>query len=50
LGYPSKFQRVLRLGFDTAAISLTGRQPNFAVFGHLLGWYIIYALSGALAP
>jgi len=30
LGYPSKFQRVLRLGFVTAATSLTGGQPNFA--------------------
>jgi len=30
LGHPSKFQRVLRLAFLTAATSLTGSQPNFA--------------------
>ena len=30
LGYPSKFQRVSRLAFVTAAMSLTGGQPNFA--------------------
>jgi len=29
-GNPSKFQRVSRLGFVTAATSLTGGQPNFA--------------------
>jgi len=29
-GHPSKFQRVLRLGFVTAATSFTGGQPNFA--------------------
>jgi len=30
LGYPSRFQWVLRIGFVTAAISLTGGQQNFA--------------------
>ena len=30
MGHPSKFQRVLRLGFVPAAASLTGGQPNFA--------------------
>jgi len=30
LGHPSKFQRVSRLGFVTAATSLTGGQQNFA--------------------
>ena len=30
LGHPSKFQRVLRLGFVTARHSSSGRQPNFA--------------------
>jgi len=30
LGHPSKFQRVSRLGFVTAATSLNGSQPNFA--------------------
>jgi len=29
-GTPNKFQRVSRLGFVTAATSLTGDQPNFA--------------------
>ena len=28
--HPSKFQRVSRLGFVTAAASLNGSQPNFA--------------------
>ena len=30
LGHPSKFQRVSRFGFVTAATSLNGSQPNFA--------------------
>jgi len=30
LGYPSKFQRVSRVGFVTAPTSLNGGQPNFA--------------------
>jgi len=30
LGHPSKFQRVSRLGFVTAAMSLIGGQPNLA--------------------
>jgi len=30
LGHPSKFQPVSRLGFFTAATSLTGGQPNLA--------------------
>jgi len=30
LGHSSKFQRVSRLGFVTAATSLNGSQPNFA--------------------
>jgi len=30
LGHPSKFQRVSRLGFVTAATSLNGSQPNLA--------------------
>jgi len=30
LGHPSKFQRVLHLGFITAPTSLSGSQPNFA--------------------
>jgi len=31
LGYPSKFQQLSRLGFVTAATSLTGGQPNLAL-------------------
>jgi len=51
LGHPSKFQRVSRFGFVTAATSLNRSQPNFArCFGRLLGWYTIYTFSGALAP
>ena len=51
LGHPSKFQRVSRLHFVTAATSLTGGlpNPNLARFGHLLGSYTIYTSSGALA-
>jgi len=30
LGHPSKFQRVLRLGFITAVTSFTGGHPHFA--------------------
>jgi len=30
LGHPSKFQRVLRVGFITASTSINGRQPNSA--------------------
>jgi len=41
LGYPIKFQRVSRLGCVIAATSLTGGQPNCAMFGRLLGWYTI---------
>ena len=50
LGHPSKFQRVPRLGFVTAAMSLTGGQPNCGMFGRLLGWYTIYTFSEALSP
>jgi len=32
LGHPSKFQRVSRLGFVTAATSINGSQPNFAQY------------------
>ena len=31
LGHPSKFQRVSRFGYVTAATSLNGSQPNFAL-------------------
>jgi len=41
LGHPSKFQRVSRLGFVTAATSLTGGQPNLA-------WSLAVSLAGTL--
>jgi len=53
LGHPSKFQRVSRLGFVTAATSLNGGQPNFAQClavswaGTLVS---TYTFSRALAP
>jgi len=47
LGHPSKFQRLSRLGFVTAATSLTGGQSNFA-WCLAVSWAAI--LSGALAP
>jgi len=51
LGHPSKFQRVPRLGFVTAAKSLTGGQPNICtIFGRLLGCYTIYTLWGSFFP
>jgi len=48
LRHPSKFQRVSRLGFVTAATSLVGGQPNFppslaVSWGGITFW-------GALAP
>jgi len=48
-GHPSKFQRVSRLAFVTAATSLTGSQPNCTMFGRLLGWYTIslYIFGGS---
>jgi len=53
LGHPNKFQRVSRLGFVTAATSLTGGQPNFAQC-LAVSWAAtlgpIYTFSGALAP
>jgi len=50
LGHTSKFQRVSRLGFVTAATSLNGRQPNF---GRCLGisWAVTLCIHcGALNP
>jgi len=41
LGYPSKFQRVSRLGFVTALTSLNGSQPNFA-------WCLAVSWDGTL--
>jgi len=43
LGNPSKFQWVLRLGFVTAATSLTGG----TMFGLLPGWYTVYIFGGS---
>jgi len=46
--HPSKFQRVLHLGFFTALTLLNESQPNF---GCLAGaWYIIYTFFGGLMP
>jgi len=50
LGRPSKFQRVSRLGFVTAATSLNGSQPNCTMFGRLLRGYTIYTFLVAVAP
>jgi len=44
LGHHSKFQRVSRLGFVTAATKLC------VMFSCLLGWYTIYTFSKAFAP
>ena len=50
-GHPSKFQRVSRLGFVTAATSLTGGQPNFARCLAVSRAGILYThFWGALAP
>jgi len=48
-GTPSKFQRLSRLGFVTAATSLTGDQPNFA---HVWPYpaLVHYIFSAALTP
>jgi len=52
LGHPNKLQQISRLGFVTAATSLTGGQPN--VYGvwppPVLGWNVTYTFSRALAP
>jgi len=44
LGHPSKFQRLSRLGFVTAAASLNGSQPSFARCLAVLwaGWLFIH--------
>jgi len=53
-GTPSKFQRVLRLGFVTTATSFTGGQPNFArcllVSYGLVHNNTAYTFSGLLLP
>jgi len=47
---PSKFQRVSHLCFVTAALSLNGRQPNFA-WCLAVSWAgTSYTFSEALAP
>jgi len=48
-GHPRKFQRVSRVGFVTAATSLSGGQPDCMIFGHLLVGYTIYTFSVALS-
>jgi len=50
LRHPSKFQRVSRPGFVTAATSLTGGQPNFARCLAVSWAATLYTFSGALAP
>jgi len=50
LGYPIKFQRVLRLGFVTAAMSFTGSQPNFARCLAISCAGTVYTFLGAFAP
>jgi len=49
LRHPSKFKRVSRLAFVTAATSLTVSKLC-TMFGCLLRWYIIHTFSRALAP
>ena len=46
-GHPSKFQRVSRLGFVTAATSFTGGEPNLA---RCLAVSWADTFSGAFAP
>jgi len=50
LGQPSKFQRVLHVGFITAATTLTGGQPNFARFLAVSLAGTLYTCSGLLPP
>ena len=51
LEHPSKFQRVLWLGFVTAALSLIGGKIKLCtMFGHLQGWCTIYTFWGLLPP
>jgi len=49
-GTPSKFQRVSRLGFVTAATSLNGGQPNFARCLTVSCSGIVYMHFGGLLP
>ena len=51
-GTPANFKGVSRLGFVTAATSLTGGQPNFAwcLAVSLAGRPTLHTFSGALAP
>jgi len=52
LRHPSKFQRVLRLAFVTAATSLNGGQPNFArrLAVSWAGTLCIHFRGGGLLP
>ena len=49
LGHHSKFWQISRLGFVTAATSLTGGQLC-TIFGCLLSWYTFIYILGAFAP
>ena len=50
LGHPSKFQRVLRLGFVNYCTDVAQRKSTklCTMFDHLLGWYTIYTFWGLL--
>jgi len=50
--HPSKFQRVSRLGFVTAASDVAHRRPTkrCTVFDRILALYTIYTFLGALSP
>jgi len=54
LGQPSKFQRVSCLGFGlrhcTSDVAQQRSTKLCTIFCRLLGWYITYTFSGALAP
>jgi len=50
LWHPSKFQRVSRLGFFIAAMSLTGGQRNFARCLAVSWAGALYILFGTLVP
>ena len=53
MGHPSKFQRVTRLGFVTAPMSLKSQRRSTKLckmFGRLLRWYNLYIQFWGLLP
>jgi len=50
LGHPRKIQRVLRLGFVTAAMSFIGGQPNFARCLAVSWAATLYIIFGGTCP